>query len=51
MAKKKVKLAIDTRRSTMPEREFSEQFELILKKMPPYLKDMMMRYNDQHVQN
>lgn len=48
LAKKKVKLAIDTRRSTMPEKEFSEAFDNLYNKMPAYIKErVMMRYEHQ----
>lgn len=48
LAKKKVKLAIDTRRSTLPEKEFSDAFDNIYQKMPAYIKErVMMRYEHQ----
>ena len=48
LAKKKVKLAIDNRRSTLPEKEFSETFDNILTNMPSYIKErVMMRHDHQ----
>lgn len=48
LAKKKVKLAIDTKRNTLPEKEFSEAFDNLYNKMPAYIKErVMMRYEHQ----
>ena len=46
MAKKKVKLAIENRRSTLPDKEFSETFDNIYNKMPAYIKDRVMMRHD-----